>query len=99
MPEGHTIHRAALDQRKMRVGKKLELISPQGRFSAGAEELGGQICTGIEAYGKYLPYHFQIGSALHIHLELYGQFRTAKMSTLKKLGRRLARAAFRLGSF
>jgi endonuclease VIII len=78
MPEGHTIHRAALDQRKMLVGKALEVSSPQGRFSAGAEELNGQTCTAIEAYGKHLLYHFQLGSALHIHLGLYGQFRTAK---------------------
>lgn len=77
MPEGHTIHRAALDQRKMLVGKKLGITSPQGRFGAGAEELNGQACTAIEAYGKHLLYYFQLGSALHIHLGLYGQFRTA----------------------
>ena len=59
MPEGHTIHRAAQDQRKMLVGKALEITSPQGRFSAGAEELNGQTCTSIEAYGKHLLYHFQ----------------------------------------
>ena len=78
MPEGHTIHRAALDHRKMLVGQKLELSSPQGRFSVGAEELNGQICTAIEAHGKHLLYYFQLGSALHIHLGLYGQFRKAK---------------------
>jgi endonuclease VIII len=78
MPEGHTIHRAALDQRKMLVGKALEVSSPQGRFSVGADELNGQTCTAIEAYGKHLIYYFQLGSALHVHLGLYGQFRTAK---------------------
>lgn len=78
MPEGHTIHRAARDQRKMLVGKAVEVSSPQGRFSTGAEELSGQTCTAIEAYGKHLIYHFQLGSVLHIHLGLYGQFRTAK---------------------
>ena len=78
MPEGHTIHRAALDQSKMLVGKKLAVTSPQGRFSVGAEELHGQTCTAIAAYGKHLLYYFQLGSALHVHLGLYGQFRTAK---------------------
>ena len=78
MPEGHTIHRAALDQRKMLVGQKLDVTSPQGRFSVGAEELNGQTCTAIEAYGKHLLYYFQLGSALHIHLGLYGRFRKAK---------------------
>lgn len=78
MPEGHTIHRAAQDQRKMLVGKPLILTSPQGRFSAGAKELSGQTCTAIEAYGKHLLYYFHMGAALHIHLGLYGKFRTAK---------------------
>jgi endonuclease VIII len=86
MPEGHTIHRAAIDQRKMLVGKALEVSSPQGRFSAGAEELSGQTCTAIEAYGKHLIYHFQLGSALHIHLGLYGQFRTAKAPAAEPRG-------------
>jgi endonuclease VIII len=86
MPEGHTIHRAALDQRKMLVGKALEVTSPQGRFSAGAEELNEQTCTAIEAYGKHLLYYFQLGSALHIHLGLYGQFRTAKIPAKEPRG-------------
>ncbi len=86
MPEGHTIHRAALDQRKMLVGKPLEITSPQERFSAGAEELSGQTCTAIEAYGKHLLYYFQLGSALHIHLGLYGKLRTAKVPAAEPRG-------------
>lgn len=86
MPEGHTIHRAALDQHKMLVGKPLEITSPQERFSAGAEELSGQTCTAIEAYGKHLLYYFQLGSALHIHLGLYGKFRTAKVPAAEPRG-------------
>ena len=86
MPEGHTIHRAALDQRKMLVGKKLEITSPQGRFSAGAEELTGQTCIAIEAYGKHLLYQFHMGSSLHIHLGLYGQFRTSQVPASEPRG-------------
>ena len=78
MPEGHTIHRAARDQRKMLAGKKLDVSSPQGRFLEGAEALDGNTCIGIEAYGKHLFYQFSHGSALHIHLGLFGKFHTAK---------------------
>ena len=70
----------------MLVGKKLAVTSPQGRFSVGAEELNGQTCTAIEAYGKHLLYYFQLGSALHIHLGLYGQFRTAKVPAAEPRG-------------
>ena len=39
MPEGHTIHRAALDQRLMLVDKIIDVESPQGRFAESAAEL------------------------------------------------------------
>jgi endonuclease VIII len=78
MPEGHTIHRAARDQRKMLAGKVLDVSSPQGRFYTGAATLDGMTCTGIEAYGKHLFYLFQHDLALHVHLGLFGRFRTAK---------------------
>ena len=78
MPEGHTIHRAAHDQRPMLVGKTLSVSSPQGRFVDGATRLDGRICSAIEAYGKHLLYQFEDDAHLHIHLGLYGQFRTAQ---------------------
>lgn len=78
MPEGHTIHRAARDQRPMLVGKPLAVSSPQGRFEAGAATLDGLTCTAIEAFGKHLLYCFGPEQALHVHLGLYGRFRTAK---------------------
>jgi endonuclease VIII len=77
MPEGHTLHRAASDQRPMLVGQRLVVSSPQGRFVDGAARLDGRVCDGVEAYGKHLVYRFQGGDTLHIHLGLYGRFRTA----------------------
>lgn len=77
MPEGHTIHRAARDQRPMLVGQQLAVASPQGRFEVGAAVLDRQRCTAIDAYGKHLLYRFETDLALHIHLGLFGRFRTA----------------------
>jgi endonuclease VIII len=79
MPEGHTIHRAARDQRPMLVGKRLDVSSPQGRFFDGAARLDGQRCTAIDAYGKHLLYRFGNHLALHIHLGLFGRFKTRKL--------------------
>ncbi len=78
MPEGHTIHRAALDQRPMLLAQALAITSPQGRFSEGASLLDGQTCTAVEAYGKHLIYSFAHGYALHIHLGLFGRFRMGR---------------------
>jgi endonuclease VIII len=79
MPEGHTIHRAARDQRPLLAGKALDVSSPQGRFFEGAARLDGQRCTGIEAYGKHLLYRFDNGLTLHIHLGLFGRFHARKL--------------------
>lgn len=74
MPEGHTIHRAARDQGSLLIGNRLAVMSPQGRFRAGAAQIDGAACKAIEAVGKHLLYHFENGRSLHIHLGLAGRF-------------------------
>ncbi len=86
MPEGHTIHRAARDQRPMLVGKTVIVASPQGRFYEGAARLDGKICCAVEAYGKHLIYQFENEMALHIHLGLFGRFRARKLPAAEPRG-------------
>lgn len=74
MPEGHTIHRLARDQRRDLVGRPVRASSPQGRFGAGAEVLDGATPTRIEAFGKHLFHHYDSGDSLHVHLGLIGKF-------------------------
>ncbi len=75
MPEGHTIHREARDQRPLLAGHALRASSPQGRFAEGAAVLDGLRCEGVEAYGKHLLYRFRDGPTLHLHFGLYGKTR------------------------
>jgi endonuclease-8 len=81
MPEGHTIHRLARDQTLTLAKQKLHVTSPQGRFAAGAKTLDGRKLLCIDAAGKHLFYYFA-GRAkakpvvLHVHLGLFGKFRT-----------------------
>ncbi len=79
MPEGHTIHRAAIDHHRVISGQKLAISSPQGRFTEGACLLSGQLCLAVEAFGKHLCYHFSSGNVLHIHLGLFGKIRKHKL--------------------
>lgn len=76
MPEGHVIHRIAREQRKHFLQQPLAVSSPQGRFSKEARRLNGKQLIGIDAYGKHLLYRWQGGATLHVHLGLYGKFRT-----------------------
>ena len=79
MPEGHTIHRAAIDHQKVLAGDKLTIESPQGRFAEGARHLSGKLCFAVEAFGKHLIYRFEAGDSLHIHLGLFGKIRKHKL--------------------
>lgn len=86
MPEGHTIHRAAQDQRRMLSGQRLKVASPQGRFHDGAAQLDNEICESVEAYGKHLLYGFGNGLTLHIHLGLFGKFKARKLPAGEPVG-------------
>lgn len=90
MPEGHSIHRIALQFRRNFVGARVTTSSPQGRFAAGAVDLDGRTMTAASAVGKHLFLEFseialQDGRSelpqqapgariLHVHLGLYGSW-------------------------
>ena len=79
MPEGHTLHRLAKDHTKWFVGQKLKVSSPQARFAEESEVLSGKKLVAAEAYGKHLVYRFGRSQIMHVHLGLYGKFRTHKL--------------------
>ncbi len=76
MPEGHTIHRYARQHRRDLRGRAVAVSSPQGRFAAGAALLDGRTLTEVDPYGKHLFYRWSGSETLHVHLGLYGGFRT-----------------------
>ncbi|MCA2980139.1 MAG: Fpg/Nei family DNA glycosylase [Myxococcaceae bacterium] len=86
MPEGHTLHRLALDHRKVLDGVRVRSSSPQGRFADEARELDGQRVDAVEAYGKHLFYRFESGAHVHVHLGLYGRFRRWRQPALPPRG-------------
>jgi endonuclease VIII len=75
MPEGHTIHRLALDHRRDLAREPLRVTSPQGRASRTARALDGRSFAAVDAYGKHLLYRFEDDLTLHVHLGLFGRSR------------------------
>ncbi|MFS0886187.1 Fpg/Nei family DNA glycosylase [Aeromicrobium sp. 179-A 4D2 NHS] len=74
MPEGHTLHRLALDLTGTFGGKSVRSSSPQGRFTAAAL-LDGRELTEATAHGKHLFVAFDgTEQQVHVHLGLYGAF-------------------------
>jgi endonuclease-8 len=73
VPEGHTIHRLALDYGAHFKGRATQVTSPQGKFSDAAELLNGSELTRTEAHGKHLFLGFRDADWIHIHLGLFGK--------------------------
>ncbi|MFF4757071.1 Fpg/Nei family DNA glycosylase [Streptomyces sp. NPDC001292] len=73
MPEGHTIHRLALDYAAHFKGRPAHVTSPQGKFSTAATLLTGGELTRTEAHGKHLFLRFRDSDWIHIHLGLFGK--------------------------
>lgn len=74
MPEGHTLHRLALDLTGRFAGRAVRSSSPQGRF-AGAARLDGYELLEATAHGKHLFVAFaDLPEQVHVHLGLYGAF-------------------------
>ena len=74
MPEGHTIHRLALDHTRDFKGRTLRVSSPQGRFETAAL-LDGTRFLRAEAHGKHLFHRYAGSRVVHVHLGLFGKFR------------------------
>ncbi|WP_426572079.1 Fpg/Nei family DNA glycosylase [Aquihabitans sp. McL0605] len=74
MPEGHTIHRLARDQRADLAGRALHVSSAQARSEATAAVLDGHVLRRTEAWGKHLFLTFDSREVLHVHLGLIGKW-------------------------
>ncbi|WP_028659055.1 Fpg/Nei family DNA glycosylase [Nocardioides insulae] len=74
MPEGHTLHRLALDLTSAFAGQQVRVGSPQGRFEDEALLLDGEEVGGAQAWGKQLFVQFPAERYVHIHLGLIGKF-------------------------
>ena len=74
MPEGHTLHRLALDLSHAFGGRTVSVTSPQGRFTASAAMLDQTQMIEATAHGKHLFCEFADDRFLHVHLGLIGVF-------------------------
>jgi len=72
VPEGHTLHRLALDLTETFGGRVVSVTSPQGRFAESAAQLDKTRMIQATAHGKHLFCEFDGDRLLHIHLGLIG---------------------------
>jgi formamidopyrimidine-DNA glycosylase len=73
VPEGHHLHRLALDLTEAFGGRVVSVTSPQGRFAESAAELDQTLLIEATAHGKHLFCEFDDDRVLHIHLGLIGK--------------------------
>jgi endonuclease-8 len=82
MPEGDSLHRAALRLQAL-VGEKLEVETPHPRAAAEriAERLDGRRLEQVEAVGKNVLLRFEGGVVLRSHLRMSGRWRVQPRGT------------------
>jgi endonuclease VIII len=82
MPEGDTLHRAALSLQPL-VGERLEVESPHPRARATgvAERLDGRRLESVQAIGKNLVFRFEGRVVLRSHLRMSGRWTTRPAGT------------------
>jgi endonuclease VIII len=86
MPEGHSVHRIALQFARHFVGHEIAVSSPQGRFEVGAAELDGRTMTDARASGKQLFLEFSSDRWLRVHLGMYGAWDFVIEDSLASIG-------------
>jgi endonuclease-8 len=76
MPEGDTVHRAAVALR-MLVGDRVEAASPhpRGEVTGVARAVDGRLLESVDAVGKNLLLRFEGGLTVRSHLRMSGRWR------------------------
>jgi endonuclease-8 len=83
VPEGHTLHRLAVQLSSAFGDRRVAASSPQGRFAQGSAVIDAARLLSAHAHGKHLFVTFGKGRArhlLHVHLGLYGSFEVVPRS-------------------
>ena len=81
MPEGDTLHHAALEVGAVLTGHVPDAIeTPHPRFGRGRwpERLAGRRVMAVEAVGKHLLIRFEGGLVIHSHLRMTGMWRVLR---------------------
>src|SRR4030095_7547190 len=74
LPEGHTLHRLALDLTQAFGWRVVSVTSPPGRVSEAAAQRVGTRMAEAPAHGKHLLCESAGDRFLHVHLGLIGSF-------------------------
>ena len=100
MPEGDTLHRAALQVGAVLTGHVPDaVLTPHPRFSRDRwpERLGRRRVEAVEARGKHLLLHFEGGLAIHSHLRMTGAWHVLRHGQRWPRSRRSAWLVLRRG--
>jgi endonuclease-8 len=92
MPEGDTIHYAALRMRPLLEGRVPEISHPHPRLRGErwAQKLAGQPVARIDAHGKHLFLRFANDLTIHSHLRMTGSWGTYRPGQPWRRARRRA---------
>lgn len=94
MPEGHTVHRIAGEFNKNFAKQRIQISSPQGRFSEEAKLVSGSELLEAQAFGKQMFLSFSNLLEVRIHLGIYGKWQIVKAEKAETIPKGQVRARF-----
>ncbi|MCA9084220.1 MAG: Fpg/Nei family DNA glycosylase [Planctomycetaceae bacterium] len=86
MPEGDTIHQAAVNLRKVLQSQRVTEVQSRAGLMDG-DTIAGRIVNEIEARGKHLLMHVDDGRVLHSHMGMTGSWHMYPAPTLTQAKR------------
>ena len=89
MPEGPEVRRSADQIERAVANKPIACIFEHPVLQTVSTDFDGTTLTGVETYGKAFVLNFSNEQSIYVHLQLYGRWRTGRLSSHKPSRRSL----------
>ena len=89
MPEGPEVRRSADQIERAVANKPISCIFEHPVSKNGRKRFRGTTLTGVDTYGKAFVLNFSNEQSIYVHLQLYGRWKTGRLSSHKPSRRSL----------
>ena len=89
MPEGPEVRRSADQIERSVANKPLKCVFEYPVLNSRAKEFKEVVLNGVDTFGKAFVLNFSNNQSIYVHLQLYGRWKTGRLSSYKPSRRTL----------
>ena len=89
MPEGPEVRRSADQIERAVANKPLKCVFEHPILTDRAKEFKEVVLNGVDTFGKAFVLNFSNDQSIYVHLQLYGRWKTGRLSSYKPSRRTL----------